>query len=172
MGSARTSCWVTHSHTQGVSPCHFGLCCPLLLVATWRWPLLSEQCAPPWLCWCGKSYLNIRIFVWCWPYCVIAAFSDITASLQIKRAFLLISFDWNCLINEQALICADDHTASQRHQIAQPEMLHQICSSMSGNCCLVWFTLMQPGCERGIIVVLNAVEADRIHFLNCQGQQW
>lgn len=23
------------------------------------------------------------------------------------------------------------------------------CSSMSGNYCLVWFTLMQPGCERG-----------------------
>lgn len=45
------------------------------------------------------------------------------------------------------------------------------CSSMSGNYCLVWFTLMQPGCERGIIVVLNAVEADRIHFLTCQGQR-
>lgn len=121
MGPVCTSCWVTHSHTQGVSPCHFGLCCPLLLVATWRWPLLSEQCAPPWLCWCGKSYLNICIFLWCWPYCIIAAFSDITASFQIKRAFLLIFFDWNCLINEQALICADDHTASKRD--AAPNML-------------------------------------------------
>lgn len=58
--------------------------------------------------------------------CIIAAFRDITASFQIKRAFLLIFFDWNCLINKQALICTDDHTATQLHQIAHPEMVHHI----------------------------------------------
>lgn len=56
----------------------------------------------------------------------IVAFTDITISYQIKRAFLLIFSNRNCLINEQALICTDDHTAVQLHQIAHPEMVHHI----------------------------------------------
>lgn len=58
--------------------------------------------------------------------CIIVAFRDITISHQIKRAFLLIFSSRNCLINEQALICTDDHTETQLHQIALPEMVHHI----------------------------------------------
>lgn len=58
--------------------------------------------------------------------CIIVAFKDITISCKIKRAFLLIFSNRNCLINEQALICTDDHTATQLHQIAHPEMVRQI----------------------------------------------
>lgn len=57
---------------------------------------------------------------------IIVAFRDITISCQIKSAFLLIFSNRNCLINEQALICTDDHTTTQLHQIAHPEMVHHI----------------------------------------------
>lgn len=104
-------------------------------------------------------------------FCIIFAFTDITISCQIKTAFHLIFSSRNCLINEQGLICTDDHRATQLHQIAHPEMVHHIV--------LITEWQLLPGVVyinaarlwKGIIVVLNAVEADRIHFLTCQGQQ-
>lgn len=104
--------------------------------------------------------------------CVIVAFTDIAISCQIKRAILLIFSNRNCLINKQALICTDDHTATQLHQIAQPAMPRHIV--------LITEWQLLPGVVyinaarlwKGIIVVLNAVEVDRIHFLTCRGQRW
>lgn len=104
-------------------------------------------------------------------FSIIFAFTDITISCQIKTAFHLIFSSRNCLINEQGLICTDDHRATQLHQIAHPEMVHHIV--------LITEWQLLPGVVyinaarlwKGIIVVLNAVEADRIHFLTCQGQQ-
>lgn len=106
-------------------------------------------------------------------FCTIVAFSDIAIYLrQIKSAFPLIFSNRNCLINEQALICTDDHT--QQHncfKLLTQRWCATSCSSLSGN--------LLPGVAytdsarlwKGIIVVLNAVEADRIHFLTCQGHQ-
>jgi len=100
----------------------FGLCCPRLLVATQRWLFICECYEPPW--WVAKL-----VGFFCLTsatLCIIVPFRDMTISCLIKRDFLLIFSNRNCLINERAVIRADDHTAAQLHQIAHPEMVHHI----------------------------------------------
>lgn len=77
--------------------------------------------------WCGPNSLEYPSFcLMSATLCIIVAFRDITISCQIKSAFLLIFSYRNCLINEQGLICTDDHTATQLRQIAHPVMVHHI----------------------------------------------
>lgn len=127
MGPVCASYGVTHSHTQGVSPCHFGLCCPLLLVAHDDGHSSQNSTPlPDGLMRATLTQISLFFCLMSATLCIIVAFTDIAISCQIKRAFLLIFANRNCLINEQALICTDDHTATQLHQIAHPEMVHHI----------------------------------------------
>lgn len=161
-GSESLSLWCVLPPTHG---CHMRMAIPVRIVTPSqmvRWILQAKPTHISFFCLMSATL------------CTIVAFTDITVSYQIKSAFLLIFSNRNCLINEQALICTDDHTAIQLHQIAHPEMVHHIMLITE---CLVQ---LLPGVVyinaarlwKGIIVVLNAVNADRIHFLTCQGQQW
>lgn len=169
---------VTHSHTQGVSPCHFWSVPPPTPGGHMRMAIPLIIVTPSLMGWCILwaelfQMLNFPLFFFMSVIlCIIVAFRDITIPCQIKRAFLLIFSKGNCLINEQALICTDDHTATQLHQIAHPEMVHHIVHITEWQLLPGVVYINAARLWKGIIVVLNAVEADRIHFWTCQGQQW